>query len=373
VTPRAVAKLLALVVLAVAALGVNDDAAASPGLRVGIMDDAQVLGHPTRTFDTLGVLRPDIVRVNLWWNAVATRRPRNGANHEDQAYTWGTYDAVVMRASRQRIRVLFTIVGTPRWANGGRTWNHPPTRMRDLRSFALAASQRYSGTYTVETDADTFERLPRVAMWTAWNEPNLPIFFRPRTGPWSPSGAASAYARVCNAVVAGVHAGQSARAGEKVACGVTAPYGGSGVRPLRFLRLLKRFGARFDVYAHHPHPGSRDEPPSARPRSNEAIRLGNIDVLIGELTRLYGRKRLWITEFGYQTNPPDRYGVSWTRQARYLTQAYAIASRNPRIDMMVWFLLRDQDDVDGWQSGLISADGRRKPAFDEFEALADGP
>ena len=61
------------------------------------------------------------------------------------------------------------------------------------------------------------------------------------------------------------------------------------------------------------------------------------------MTRLYGNKRIWITEYGYQTNPPDRiFGVSCANQARYLTQAYGIAKRNPRIDMFIWFLLRDE-------------------------------
>ena len=48
------------------------------------------------------------------------------------------------------------------------------------------------------------------------------------------------------------------------------------------------------------------------------------------MTRLYGNKRIWITEYGYQTNPPDRiFGVSFVNQARYLTQAYGIAKKNP--------------------------------------------
>ena len=61
------------------------------------------------------------------------------------------------------------------------------------------------------------------------------------------------------------------------------------------------------------------------------------------MTRLYGNKRIWITEYGYQTNPPDRvFGVSWANQAKYLTQAYGIAKRHPRIDYFLWFLLRDE-------------------------------
>ncbi len=94
-------------------------------------------------------------------------------------------------------------------------------------------------------------------------------------------------------------------------------------------------------------------------------------MLIKELTRLYGPKRLWITEYGYQTNPPDKlFGVIWSKQAKYLTQAVAAARKNPRIDLFTWFLLRDDVPLGGWQSGLIAADGRKKAAFGAFERAA---
>ena len=65
------------------------------------------------------------------------------------------------------------------------------------------------------------------------------------------------------------------------------------------------------------------------------------------MTQLYGNKRIWITEYGYQTNPPDTiFGVSWAKQALYLKQAFAIARANPRIDMMLWFLLQDEPDAE---------------------------
>jgi len=59
------------------------------------------------------------------------------------------------------------------------------------------------------------------------------------------------------------------------------------------------------------------------------------------VTRLYGAKRMWITEYGYETKPPDPFfGVSWAKQAAYLRQAYEIARANPRIDIFTWFLLQ---------------------------------
>ena len=82
---------------------------------------------------------------------------------------------------------------------------------------------------------------------------------------------------------------------------------------------MKKAGAKgFDAYAHHPYYGAPRETPSTPPppgihgNAATAITLGNINLLIREVTRLYGNKRFWVTEYGYQTNPPDRiFGVSF--------------------------------------------------------------
>jgi hypothetical protein len=54
-----------------------------------------------------------------------------------------------------------------------------------------------------------------------------------------------------------------------------------------------------------------------------------------------------------------------------MRDAYGIARRNPRIDMMLWFLVRDELRASGWQSGLVSSGGLRKPSFFEFQRLAE--
>jgi hypothetical protein len=188
--------------------------------------------------------------------------------------------------------------------------------------------------------------------------------------------SAAAYAKICTAIYGGVHA---ASANTKVACGATAPRGNDepggtrpSVDPIAFLKGVKIAGLRtFDAWAHHPYYGTRLETPTSRPpASQHAIELGNIDVLTKELTRLYGPKRLWITEYGFQTNPPDTFfGISWAKQAAYVSQAFAIARKNPRIDLMTWFLLKDDVPLGGWQSGLMTADGRKKPSFSAFQRL----
>ena len=126
---------------------------------------------------------------------------------------------------------------------------------------------------------------------------------------------------------------------------------------------------RFDAYAHHPYAGSPGLAPGAKPKNRRAITLGNIQNLIDEVTRLYGPKPIWITEYGYETSPPTASSAS-AGSGRPSTCARRIARRNPNIEMLLWFLSRDEARKTGWQSGFVSAGGRRKPSFYEFQQLA---
>jgi hypothetical protein len=208
------------------ALAGTSSATASPALKLGMIDDARVFAEHERTFAKLRELRPQVLRVNLHWNVVARRQPSNPSSHRDPSYNWLAYDRLALEAKARRISLLFTIVSTPRWANGWRDWNYPPRRLASLQSFAFAAASRYSGRYDASEDPNVDAVLPRVKMWAAWNEPNLEYFLRPVPRPRRTSYASAAartYARICNAVVRGVHAAQSRMSGEKVACGLTSP------------------------------------------------------------------------------------------------------------------------------------------------------
>jgi hypothetical protein len=385
--PRAAAALAAtLVALAVV---LAPSASASPSLKVGIFDDGVVLyGEPDIVFPQLAKTGTQLLRVNLWWSgpgiSVATRKPKRPGDPKDPAYNWDTYDRTVRFSIVNNIQPIFSIIGTPPWANAAKGWNVAPTNARDLRLFAAAAQKRYSGTF-VNADGIT---LPRVSLWMAWNEPNNPVFLKPqyrRTGKTWAIQSGRDYARMCNAVVQGV---KSIQRSSTVACGATGPRGNNNpnssrpsVSPLPFLRAMKLGGAKgFDAYAHHPYYGSPAEtpstppPPGKRGRPPTAVTLGNIDVLIKEIDRLYGKRmRIWVTEYGYQTNPPDRfYGVTYSKQAKYLTQAVSVVRANPRIDVFLWFLLRDEERLGGWQSGLTTFEGKRKSSFNAFRRAVLG-
>jgi hypothetical protein len=371
----------ALLLAILAAAVVAAPASASSWLQLGLVDTTEAIANTQRFSSTLATLRPQIVRVNLYWGGVlgvAQTPPEVGTNPEDPAYEWGQYDAVVLAASQRGVRIAFTIFGTPEWANSGRPLNWAPDDAQRLKEFAYAAAFRYSGLYR-RPDGTV---LPRVSLWTAWNEPNLPLGLKPQWrrigGRWVVQSARD-YARICNAIYEGVHL--TLQRGHKVACGVTAPRGNNApatnrpsTSPIVFLRAAHAAGMRnFDAYAHHPYSRAPAVRPSARPRSGRVISMGNIDRLIDEVTILYGEKPIWITEYGYETSPPDRvFGVSWKRQASYMREAYAIARRNPRIQVLLWFLVRDEARTTGWQSGLVSATGRRKPAFFVFQRLTAG-
>jgi hypothetical protein len=353
--------------------------AARRSFSVGIYDDGMTLGNPVKGFPILHNLRAQVVRITLWWGGpigVAKTKPTNPANPADPAYNWAAYDTAVQDAAKDKIKVLFSIVGTPSWANGRKSFRVAPTSGASLKSFAIAAAKRYSGTFKPTTDGPA---LPAVHLWLAWNEPNNPVFLTPQYrkvhGRWIAQSAYS-YVRICNAIYAGVHSVQHGAA--KVACGGTDPRGNNqprskraSIAPLAFLRYVKRYHLRrFDAWAHHPYASRPTEKPTSKPKGKNTIILGNIGDLTKELTRLYGKKPIWITEYGYQTRPPDRtFGVAWKTQARYLAQAYSIARKNPRIQMMIWFLVKDERRLAGWQSGFFTSAGKRKPAYFTFRAL----
>lgn len=356
--------LLASLASALAVLSLSAPAApAATGMKIGFYDEGLTLWTDGDSgYAILDDLGAQVLRLNLYWYEVAKSRPQRPTDPGDPAYDWSLYDRALASAGRHGIEVLLSVFGTPGWANGGRAFQYAPRSFADLRAFATAAARRY----------------PQVRLWMAWNEPNAPNFLKPqsarRGGRWFFSSPAT-YARICNAVVDGVNA---AHAGDTVACGGLNPRGKlrpnglrDSVAPVLFLKQMKQAGARPEVIAHHPYAPSPRISPTARIHSKTTVTLGNLDTLIAAVDRLYGRRmRIWITEYGYQTNPPDRlFGVSWARQASWMRIAFERMRRNPRIDLALWFQLQDDSRPQGWQSGVISTDGVRKPSYAAFKRL----
>ena len=293
----------------------------SSHLLVGINDEANTLyGNTTTAFQALTTLKAQVLRVNLYWGgtkwAAANNKPADPTDPGDPAYNWSLYDRLVRYAALAHIRVVFSILYTPSWANGGKGRNVAPTNAKDLQDFAYAAGIRYSGYYAPPPWQQDLSYgngptpLPEVNMWTAWNEPNNPDWLTPQYkrvgGKWRIESAYQ-YAKICNAVYTGIHSVlisplKGAPVGERVACGVTGPKGNdapstarASVDPISFLIAAKQYGMKtFDVYAHHPYANAGNEAPNFVPtgKYKRRIQLGNINILLALVTKLYGPKHL---------------------------------------------------------------------------------
>jgi len=95
--------------------------------------------------------------------------------------------------------------------------------------------------------------------------------------------------------------------------------------------------------------------------------MANLTRLITAVHRDFGNKPIWLTEYGYQTNPPDTVlGVPFARQAAYIGQSALCAYQLPGVTMLVQFLVRDDPVMSGFQSGLFTVAGQPKPSYAAF-------
>jgi len=337
---------LPALLLAAAACAVASPVQASSRIRYGIQDDAWLqygpgtLAQRLATFQRLGV---PLVRFTLHWNQIARRQPKDPASPRDPAYDWRGPDRVVRGLRRHGLEPVLTIVGTPAWANGGRPPNFAPSRPRAIRGFARAAARRY----------------PWISDWLIWNEPNHPLWLRP-------TKAAIYVQHLLNPAYDAIH---SVLPHARVGGGVTAPRGGlGGVSPVAWIRGMAAARAKLDAYAHHPYPLRPFETPSSGGCKNcPSITMATLPKLLILARRAFGPKPVWLTEYGYQTNPPDPYiGVPPRRQATLLSLAAMRAWRLPRVTMLIQYLYRDEPQLSRFQTGLVYVNDVPKPALNGF-------
>lgn len=138
--------------------------------------------------------------------------------------------------------------------------------------------------------------------------------------------------------------------------------------PVDWIAGMKKARAKLDAYAHNPYPLRPGETPWTGGCDHcGTITLATLDRLLVHVQRAWRGKRIWLTEYGYQTNPPDRLaGVSNAKQARYTAAAALRAYLAPRVDMLVHYLLVDEPNIGRWQSGFLSVRGATKPAYSSF-------
>ena len=140
----------------------------------------------------------------------------------------------------------------------------------------------------------------------------------------------------------------------------------------------------FDATAFAHHPYSFFLAPSAQMSDVNFVPLSDLSRLEHGLDAIFGaygvgrRLPLYLTEYGYETNPPNPYrGVSPATQALYINEAEYMAWRDPRVRAMSQFLLYDalpdtrypRGSERYWstfQTGLRYADGTAKPSLGAY-------
>jgi hypothetical protein len=377
-----------------ASFGWAPAASASRGQVTIMQDDGLLLRSTAATreqaLDEFRALGADIVKVQVYWQEIApggSRKPSFDAT-DPAAYSWGEYDAIVRGAVARGMRP-YLVLGNraPNWARAKRTRHNGTYRpsASEFELFSRAAGTRYSGSYG---------GLPRVDIWSMWNEPNLFSWLAPqrsRNGtPLSPSIYRNLYMAGWRGLRDSGHAADTILLGELMPLGAGAR---NRVPPLEFLREMACLSPRYRPYrgraarrrgcgnvgriptsgiAYHPYTPRGG--PRKTPRAGEASigtlgRIGRVTDAIARRGRLPSRLRVWVTEFGFQTNPPDPFQYPIGRVPGFMDVSEWLAFRNSRVASYSQYTLRDDRPnrgsifrrYAGFQMGLRFASGRPKP------------
>jgi hypothetical protein len=367
---------------------------------------------------SLGV---DTVRVTVLWQTVAefsrftkadiaklkgekNTRARKAARRQNERFkpanpatypvrNWDRYDNLVRAATERGIRVYFNVTGPgPKWAHAKKPKGSTASqrtfkpKAREFKLFVTAVGRRFDGTYRDENGSRGV--LPRVSMWSLWNEPNQGGWLSPQWENGKPASPAL-FRKLYQSGYAGLVSTGHRVDNDIVLLGETAPLGSdaktgkSPMRPKQFIRELFNgdLGAGLPAtgWAHHPY--TKNLPPTQRDPNPDSVTMANVDelgALLDEMSATTGKIAsglpLFMTEYGFETNPPDPFsGVSLDLQSKYNTLGEYIAYLNPRIASQAQFLLVDVPPVRGkpktsksywftYQSGLYHKNGQPKPA-----------
>jgi hypothetical protein len=106
--------------------------------------------------------------------------------------------------------------------------------------------------------------------------------------------------------------------------------------------------------------------PNVRVRNRDDASISTLSRVTKTLDRLRRRMvtrrmPLWITEFGFQSRPPDRYATPLRKVPKFMAQSERIAFGNSRVASFSQYPLVDDRGRGGFQSGLRFAGGKAKP------------
>ena len=382
--------------LIVTALAIPSAASASSSQLSLLQDDRELLGQtgedPAAAMREIRDLGVDILRTNVIYNKVyKTPKDRTKPGDFDTSdpnssyYNWAETDRLVNLARDNGLQVLMTVT-TPgpffASASPSRCRREPctfKTKVSEFGQFVAAVAKRYRG---------------RVDYYSLGNEFNLgktwltPRFAR--SGRTKYDYAAASYRKMWQAGYKAIAANDGSRR-NRVLFGETSAI----ASPLTFLQSalcldkkgkaltgkLRRLQgctgkvAKLNIagFAIHPYNTAGNGTPRLRHRLKSLLPIAHLPRLHKLITQAGRRKRIprgspiYITEFGYQTNPPDRVSnVSLNEHAQYINESDRLFFSDRRIKTVAQYELTDVPQQDQFNTGLRFVRGVRKPGYDAY-------
>ena len=255
-------------------------------------------------------------------------------------------------------------------------------------------------------------RWPLINDVVIWNEPNLSGFWRPQFK----NGVSEAPARYTELLAHCYDVLHALRPSVNIIAPATSLWGNDNPNavsnvshsPAAFIRAMGvayrasgRTAPLFDTLGHHPYPARSDERPWAAHADEAIVSIGDLDRLVGVVDEAFDGTAqpqpdtglpIWYLETGYQTQiDQDKAGLysgveTWPGslpdrvadpgppaqppdlspapdQATQLADSLTLTYCQPYVSAVFNFLIRDEKELGGWQSGVLWTDGSSKDSY----------
>ena len=298
------------------------------------------------------------IRIGLSWENIAPKaQPTNWqpGNPADPNYSWGHIDELVSRAVEAGLTPMLQLGSVPPWAQRCETPSVLPWATCDpdptvLATFASAAAQHFNG---------GTPGAPRVRYWQGLNEPNLSIFFFPQFNTAGKPLSPSLYRTLLNSFYAAIKSVHRSNLVVSAGLGpIAVPPWTMG--PMRFARLMLCMtgakhphptagrcggGVHFDIFAIHPYTTGG---PTHKGKVND-VELGDLPKLhrllraadrAGRIKGAFRHTPLWVTEFSWDSKPPDPGGLLMKIETRWVAEAL-FHSWKAGVSNFFWYSLQD--------------------------------
>ena len=349
-------------------------------LRTGFMDSVFEGSQQSTAFPMAAAAGATYVRLAVRWRGIApASRPLDfvATDPTSPGYNWAGLDAVIQDADAAGLTPILDIAAPPAWAwrTAPKGVNSGTPNAADLGDFATALATHYDG---------SIPGVPAEHVFQVWNEANNSLDLNPASG--------STYRAMVNAVANSVHAVDPTNL---VVAGSLDPFGHPktkkqawySVAPLAFMRSLLCLSkgahphatchdpVHFDVWSHHPYTFGG---PFGHAKLPDDVELGDLPrmrallqtgVRLGQVVSA-NPVQFWVTEFGWDTNPPRPHAAPLGLAARWTAESLHQMWLSG-VSLVTWFLLEDYPSPSPYQSGFYFfapslADARAKPGLTAF-------